>query len=91
MTPATGEEMYVDNCADCHKLKGEGGDVGPDLSAIAERGVKFISESILRPAKKITPGYETYVVVTKKEGRKITGLKPGILPMKWISLTLSVM
>ena len=72
--PGNGEEMFVDTCSDCHKLKGEGGDIGPDLSTISDKGLKFISESILRPAKKITPGYETYVVVDN-EGLKTIGLK----------------
>ncbi|MCP4379254.1 MAG: c-type cytochrome, partial [bacterium] len=43
--PGAGEEMYVDNCSDCHKLNGDGGEVGPDLSGIASKGLKFISES----------------------------------------------
>jgi putative heme-binding domain-containing protein len=73
--PGNGEEMYAYNCIDCHLLNGEGGEVGPDLSAISDKGLKFISESILRPAKKITKGYETYVVVTKDEGRRTVGLK----------------
>ena len=72
--PGNGEEMFVDTCSDCHKLKGEGGDVGPDLSTISEKGLKFIRESVLRPAKKITPGYETYMVVDN-EGLKTIGLK----------------
>ena len=72
--PGNGEEMFVDTCSDCHMLKGEGGNIGPDLSTISERGLKFITESILRPAKKITPGYETYVAVDN-EGIKTIGLK----------------
>ena len=72
--PGNGEEMFVDTCSDCHKLKGEGGEIGPDLSTISDKGLKFISESILRPTKKITPGYETYVVVDN-EGLKTIGLK----------------
>ena len=72
--PGAGEEMYADNCSDCHQLNGEGGEVGPDLSAIADKGLKFISESILIPAKKITEGYETYIVVDK-EGIKTIGIK----------------
>jgi putative heme-binding domain-containing protein len=72
--PGAGEEMFVDNCSDCHKLKGEGGDIGPDLSAIANKGLKFISESILIPAKKITEGFETFVV-EDGEGLKTIGLK----------------
>lgn len=72
--PGNGEEMFVDTCSDCHKVNGDGGDVGPDLSTISEKGLKFITESILRPAKKITPGYETYTVVDN-EGLKTVGLK----------------
>ena len=37
--------------------------------------MKFISESILFPAKKITEGYETWSVVTRAEGRQFIGLK----------------
>ncbi|MCP4288279.1 MAG: c-type cytochrome, partial [Gammaproteobacteria bacterium] len=72
--PGAGEEMFTDNCSDCHQLNGEGGEVGPDLSAIASKGLKFISESILVPAKKITEGYETFTVVDK-EGLKTIGIK----------------
>jgi putative heme-binding domain-containing protein len=73
--PGNGEEMFVDNCSDCHTIGTDGGEIGPDLSLIAVKGLKFISESILRPAKKITAGYETYSVVTKGDGRKFVGMK----------------
>lgn len=72
--PGAGEEVFADNCGECHRLRGEGGDVGPPLDGISEKGLKFIAESILRPAKKITKGYETYRVVDKK-GRRHVGLK----------------
>ncbi len=72
--PGAGEEVFADNCGECHQLNGEGGDIGPPLDGISEKGLKFISESILRPAKKITEGYETYRVVDKK-GRRHMGLK----------------
>lgn len=72
--PGNGQATFDDNCASCHKVKGKGGDIGPDLSAISKKGVKFIAESILFPAKKITKGYETWVV-EKKDGRRIAGLK----------------
>ncbi len=72
--PDNGEFVYEDNCLQCHAL-GEGdGEMGPPLTGIAAKGLKFISESILRPAKSITPGFETYVVVAK-DGRKTTGVK----------------
>jgi len=71
--PGAGEVVFEDNCEECHSLEGEM-IVGPDLSTIGEKGIKFISENILNPAKSITPGFETYVVETK-DGTKIIGLK----------------
>ncbi|MFQ5954074.1 MAG: c-type cytochrome [Kiloniellales bacterium] len=72
--PDNGQVVFEDNCAECHRLQGEGGELGPDLSAVGRKGLKFISESILRPAKQITAGFETYEVVDR-EGRKTVGIK----------------
>jgi len=72
--PSAGAEVYAANCASCHALKGQGGGIGPELSTIALKGVKFIEDAILRPAKSITPGFETWAV-TEKDGRKTVGLK----------------
>lgn len=72
--PGAGLTVFEDICSECHQIDGEGGEIGPQLSAVAEKGLKFISESILRPAKQIGEGWETYVVVAT-DGRKTTGLK----------------
>lgn len=72
--PTQGEVVFADNCIDCHKLKGEGEDLGPDLTAVGKKGLKFIAKSILEPNKEIAEGYEAYEVVTK-DGRKKVGLK----------------
>ena len=72
--PGSGEEMFAYTCAECHTVDGTGGEVGPDLAGISRKGLKFIAESILTPAKKITEGYETFVVV-ESDGRKTTGIR----------------
>ncbi len=74
--PTAGEEVYSDNCGDCHPLGEDAGEgsVGPDLSNIGAKGTKYISDAILNPSKVITPGFETYEVVDS-EGKKIIGLK----------------
>jgi putative heme-binding domain-containing protein len=72
--PGEGEVVFEDNCVECHAITGEGGEIGPDLAAISGKGLKFISESILQPAKKITETYETYVVIDL-EGRQTIGVK----------------
>lgn len=72
--PGAGGEVYANNCASCHAIKGKGGKIGPALSGIAGKGVRFIEDSILRPAKTITPGFETWAL-TDKAGRRTIGLK----------------
>lgn len=73
-----GRELFLDEqrtkCAVCHKLNGQGGDAGPDLSAI---GGKFdrphLIESLLEPSRQIVEGYRTSVVALKS-GRMLTGI-----------------
>lgn len=72
--PGHGEEVFKQACINCHILKGEGGKIGPDLTGIARKGLRHISESILQPQVVFTPGYETYIVIDK-EGRKVVGIK----------------
>jgi putative heme-binding domain-containing protein len=72
--PGAGEVVYEDNCLECHALGEADGEMASNLSNIGNKGLKFISESILQPSKSITPGFETYVVI-ETDGRKTTGLK----------------
>ncbi len=61
-------------CKNCHKIDGQGIEVGADLSKIGEKySRRQILESILAPSKSIDPKYVSYVVETK-EGRVIAGL-----------------
>lgn len=76
---AEGEELFFNlesnaACAKCHKVKGKGGNVGPDLSNVAgTRSKEFIIESILFPNKEMASGYEPTLIVTK-DGKFITGI-----------------
>lgn len=52
-------------CAKCHRVQEEGGDVGPELTAVAgTRTAQFIVESVLEPSNEIASGYETILVQT---------------------------
>lgn len=45
-----GELLFSTNCASCHAIKGEGGQIGPELTNVfAEKGEEYIRESILLP------------------------------------------
>jgi putative heme-binding domain-containing protein len=72
--PGEGEIVFEDNCVECHAIGEDDGQMGPNLAGIGSRGLKFISESVLRPAKSITEGYETHVVI-EQDGRQTVGIK----------------
>ncbi len=58
----------------CHKIKGEGGDVGPDLAGIsAKHDRAYILQSIVEPNAVIAPGFDN-VLVTLKNGDMVAGL-----------------
>ncbi len=74
----TGRATFFENqqiaCFRCHKLNGEGGDVGPELAGIvARRGREYVLESIVFPNKAIAPGFES-ALITMKSGTEYAGL-----------------
>ncbi len=79
--PGRGRELFADlkglACIKCHKVAGQGGSVGPDLSGV---GAKYkpdeLVESVLYPSAKIFSGYEPVVVATS-DGRVLTGIVKG--------------
>lgn len=61
-------------CINCHKVRGEGKEVGPDLSEIGSKlSREAVYVSILDPSAAISHNFETYILVTD-EGRTFTGL-----------------
>ncbi|WP_165075267.1 PVC-type heme-binding CxxCH protein [Paludisphaera rhizosphaerae] len=61
-------------CVRCHKVDGQGGEVGPDLSAIgAAHDRNYLLEAIVAPSRQIAPGFETRVVATN-DGRVHVGV-----------------
>jgi putative heme-binding domain-containing protein len=54
-----GKAMFVaSNCASCHKMNGEGGNVGPDLSQLGNRFTATdILKAIIKPSDEISDQY----------------------------------
>jgi quinoprotein glucose dehydrogenase len=56
------------SCMKCHKLKGQGGEVGPALDGIgAQKSREYLLESLLLPNKDIAQGFAQVVLLLKSE------------------------
>jgi putative heme-binding domain-containing protein len=70
-----GERIFRRMCATCHRVNGEGGLLGPDLSRVGTaRSRARIVASIRRSLETSGPGYEP-VTLTPEEGAPIRGVK----------------
>src|SRR5262249_7403838 len=76
-TPDRGKTLFsspATQCATCHKVHGQGGDVGPDLSQIGGKLDRtHLIESILDPSAEIPQGYHATIIETRS-GRVFTGI-----------------
>ena len=68
-----GRLFYAGICAACHKLKGEGNEIGPDLGTVAGKPLDQIIESILDPNRAVEQRYAVQTVHTK-DGKEHIGL-----------------
>lgn len=72
---ANGEKLFAAQCANCHRVAGKGGRIGPDLSRVgAARTRAALVREIRTPHEWIPPTYETVTIVTK-DGQKVRGVK----------------
>lgn len=60
-------------CGTCHRVRGVGGEVGPDLSELVHRDRAWIYRQINEPSVVIHPDYVPYVVQAK-DGRVLAGI-----------------
>jgi len=71
-SPYRGKKLFKDTCAKCHRLFGDGGQVGPDLTTFKRDDVDNMLLHVVNPSAEIREGYETYQVSTR-DGRVLTG------------------
>ena len=76
--PARGRALFFEprgaGCARCHRRRGQGGDIGPDLSEVGGKYERaLLIESVLEPSRQIVEGYRSEVVATA-DGRVLSGL-----------------
>ncbi len=64
----------VAQCFRCHKIRGQGGDAGPDLSQLAARAPReHFLESMIDPNAKLAPGFGSVAYVLT-DGRVVSGV-----------------
>lgn len=73
-----GEDVFMNHgaaqCIRCHKVKGTGAEVGPDLTTIGrERERQYLLEAIVDPGASIAPGFGM-MILTRKDGETVSGL-----------------
>ena len=75
--PARGREVFFGQraaCSSCHRIDGEGGNIGPNLSDIGKiRTHRDLVESILYPSASFAREYEPYNILTA-EGKAHSGV-----------------
>jgi putative heme-binding domain-containing protein len=71
--PHRGQTVFRNLCAQCHTIYGEGGKVGPDITANGRATFEQLLSNVFDPSLVIGPAYQVATVVTK-DGRNLTGL-----------------
>ncbi len=71
--PARGQNHFRLLCATCHRLRGEGHDIGPDLGMVATKPVDWLLTAILDPNQVVEARYRAWTL-SLKSGETVTGL-----------------
>lgn len=71
--PFAGEKAFKKVCAQCHKIYGEGAEVGPDITLNGRNNFEQLLSNVLDPSLVIGAGYRSYTVITQG-GRVLNGL-----------------
>lgn len=71
--PEKGKALFQMNCASCHRWKGEGTNVGPDLASLANRSPLALLIAILDPNQAVESAYVHYTAITHSD-RELSGI-----------------
>lgn len=71
--PFRGAEIFRRLCAQCHRIYGEGQDVGPDITRNGRASFQQLLSNVLDPNLVVGEAYQPRIVVTG-DGRVLTGL-----------------
>jgi putative heme-binding domain-containing protein len=64
---ANGHKLFTQNCAVCHRFKGEGRDLAPDLTGMGAHGPADLLVHVLDPNRFVEPNFITTSLETKDD------------------------
>ncbi len=64
---AGGRTIYLERCASCHRLGGDGFALGPDLVTVRNAGKEKLLTNILDPNREVAPQLVAYLIETKDD------------------------
>ena len=67
-----GKAIYGQTCAACHKMYGEGGIIGPDITGSNRANLDYILTNVIDPNGEIGEGYQL-VTISTQDGRTYAG------------------
>jgi putative heme-binding domain-containing protein len=68
-----GRAVFNRVCASCHRLHGQGGEIGPDLTGSGRANLDYLLENLVDPAASVSADFRM-VVVAMSDGRVLNGL-----------------
>jgi putative heme-binding domain-containing protein len=68
-----GRQVFIKNCAPCHRIESQGAVVGPQLEGIGQRGAERLCEDILDPNRNVDRAFRSSLL-TLKDGDVVSGL-----------------
>jgi putative heme-binding domain-containing protein len=88
-----GRQVFVESCGACHKLFGEGGGIGPDITGANRANLDYLLHNILSPNAEIPNAYRT-TTVELHDGRIVAGIantqNPGVVTVQTANELVSV-
>ncbi|WP_442510757.1 PVC-type heme-binding CxxCH protein [Novipirellula sp. SH528] len=70
---SSGRALFQKHCQNCHRLYGEGGQVGPDLSGGNRSNLDYLLSNIIDPSSVVDKNYRMTILLLD-DGRVINGL-----------------
>ena len=68
-----GRHVFAETCAPCHRLHGEGADVGPDLTGSQRANLDYVLENVVDPSASVGREFKLVTAITT-DGRVLSGI-----------------